>query len=173
MPRGTNAEFRKARMDKQQTYDYLSAHGVEYEVTEHAAVFNMAELETIELPYPERDAKNLFVRDDKRRNYYLITVMGDKRVDLREFRRANGTRPLSFASADDLMAIMGLIPGAVTPLGLLNDDERRVTLFLDAGFVGGIVGVHPNDNTATVWLQTKDLVRIIEEHGNEVRVVEM
>ena len=160
-------------MDKQQTYDYLSAHGVEYEVTEHAAVFNMAELETIELPYPERDAKNLFVRDDKRRNYYLITVMGDKRVDLREFRRANGTRPLSFASADDLMAIMGLIPGAVTPLGLLNDDERRVTLFLDAGFVGGIVGVHPNDNTATVWLQTKDLVRIIEEHGNEVRVVEM
>lgn len=173
MPRGTNAEFRKARMDKQQTYDYLSAHGVEYEVTEHAAVFNMAELETVELPYPERDAKNLFVRDDKRRNHYLITVMGDKRVDLREFRRANGTRLLSFASADDLMAIMGLIPGAVTPLGLLNDDERRVTLFLDASFVGGIVGVHPNDNTATVWLQTKDLVRIIEEHGNEVRVVEM
>lgn len=173
MPRGTNAEFRKARMDKQQTYDYLSAHGVEYEVTEHAAVFNMAELETVELPYPERDAKNLFVRDDKRRNHYLITVMGDKRVDLREFRRANGTRPLSFASADDLMAIMGLIPGAVTPLGLLNDDERRVTLFLDASFVGGIVGVHPNDNTATVWLQTEDLVRIIEEHGNEVRVVEM
>lgn len=49
-------------MDKQQTYDYLDAHGVSYEATEHAAVYNMAELETVELPYPDRDAKDLFVR---------------------------------------------------------------------------------------------------------------
>lgn len=40
----------------------------------------MAELSNIEIPYPEYDAKNLFVRDDKKRNYYLITVKGDKRV---------------------------------------------------------------------------------------------
>lgn len=158
-------------MNKQETYDYLDAHNVSYEVTEHAAVYNMAELEAIELPYPERDAKNLFVRDDKKRNYYLICVMGDKRVDLKGFRKAQGTRALSFASADNLMAIMGLIPGAVTPLGLLNDEERKVTLFLDADLMGDIIGVHPNDNTATVWMQAADLVRLVEEHGNEVRVV--
>lgn len=158
-------------MNKQETYDYLDAHNVSYEVTEHVAVYNMAELEAIELPYPERDAKNLFVRDDKKRNYYLICVMGDKRVDLKGFRKAQGTRALSFASADNLMAIMGLIPGAVTPLGLLNDEERKVTLFLDADLMGDIIGVHPNDNTATVWMQAADLVRLVEEHGNEVRVV--
>ena len=160
-------------MTKQETYDYLTNCGIDYEVTEHEAVFNMEELKAVELPYPEADAKNLFVRDDKKRNYYLITVKGDKRVDLKQFQKDHGTKRLSFASADDLMRIMKLIPGAVTPLGLLNDEERKVKLFLDADFGGGLVGVHPNDNTATVWMKAADLVFVIEEHGNKVEVVEI
>lgn len=162
-------------MNKQQVYDYLEREGVWHEITEHRAVYNMAELSDIELPYPEADAKNLFVRDDKKRNYYLITVKGDKRVDLKAFRKNNGTRALSFASADDLMEIMGLIPGAVTPFGLLNDAECRVTLFLDRDFMGdsAFIGVHPNDNTATVWLRAKDLTELIRKHGNTVKIVQI
>ena len=160
-------------MNKQEVYDYLTEHGVSYEVTEHKAVFNMEELDAVELPYPEFDAKNLFVWDDKKRNYYLITVKGDKRVDLKEFRKKYGLRNLSFASADDLMAIMGLIPGAVSPLGLLNDSELKVIFYLDAEFKGNIIGVHPNDNTATVWLKSEELVRLIKEHGNEVNTAEI
>ena len=160
-------------MTKEETYAYLTAHGVGYEVTEHPAVFNMEELGAVELPYPDRDAKNLFVRDDKKRNYYLITVKGDKRVYLKEFQQAFGTRKLSFASADDLAAILGLIPGAVTPLGLLNDTEHKVILYLDSAFGDGLIGVHPNDNTATVWLSTGELIRILREHGNEVKLVEL
>ena len=158
-------------MTKQETYEYLDSHGIVYEVTEHAAVYNMEQLDAVRLPYPECDAKNLFVRDDKKRNYFLITVKGDKRVDLKAFRQAFGTRKLSFASADDLMAIMGLIPGAVTPLGLLNDEERKVALYLDKAFLGGLIGVHPNDNTATVWMKAEDLVMLIREHGNTVNTV--
>lgn len=79
-------------MDKQQAYDYLGAHGASYEATERAAVYNMAELETVELPYPDRDAKNLFVRDGKKCAYHLITLMGDRRVDLKEFRRRYDAR---------------------------------------------------------------------------------
>lgn len=124
----------------------------------------MAELSSIEIPYPEYDTKNLFVRDDKKRNYYLITAKGDKRVDLKEFRKNNNTRTLSFAAADDLMDIMGLMPGAVTPFGLLNDAECKVTLFLDNDFMNslGLIGVHQNDNTATVWLKAKDLMKLIQ-----------
>lgn len=160
-------------MNKQEVYDYLTEHGVSCEVTEHKAVFNMEELDAVELPYPEFDAKNLFVRDDKKRNYYLITVKGDKRVDLKEFRKKYGLRNLSFASADDLSAIMGLISGAVSPLGLLNDSELKVIFYLDAEFSGNIIGIHPNDNTATVWLKSEDLVRLIKEHGNEVNIAEI
>ena len=155
-------------MNKQETYHYLTDHGVEYEITEHEAVYNMAELDAVVLPYPDCDAKNLFVRDDKKRGYYMITVKGDKRVDLKEFRKAHGLRPLTFAKPDELMAVMGLIPGAVTPLGLLCDKDNKVTLYLDSCFKGGLIGVHPNDNTATVWLKADDLVRILEDSGSRV-----
>ena len=162
-------------MDKADVYAFLTSQKINYEVTEHKAVYNMEELSEVMLPYPESDAKNLFVRDDKKRAYYLITVKGDKRVDLKEFRKRNGTRPLSFASAEDLQAILGLRPGAVTPMGLLNNDERNVQFYLDQEFVvePGRIGVHPNDNTATVWMNTQDLLSIIRAHGNPVHLVEI
>ncbi len=144
-----------------------------YEITEHKAVYNMAEVSQIELPYPQYDAKNLFVRDDKKKNYYLITVKGDKRVDLKQFRKNNNTRALSFASSEDLMTILSLTPGEVTPFGLLNDIECRVVWFLDQDLTDGLglIGVHPNDNTATVWLKSEDLIKIIQRHGNMVKVI--
>ena len=160
-------------MNKQEILSLLDERGVSYELTEHKAVYNMAELAEVVLPYPEADAKNLFVRDDKKRGYYLITVRGDKRVDLKAFRQQNGTRPLSFASAEDLMARLGLIPGSVSPFGLLNDAERSVIFCLDREFLdaSGRIGVHPNDNTATVWLAAADLLSLIQEHGNPIRLI--
>ena len=137
-------------MNKQDIYNYLKENNIWHEITEHKAVYNMAELAEVDTPYPEADAKNLF-------------------------RKANGTRPLSFASAENLMDIMGLIPGAVTPLGILNDTEKKVHFYLDKHFLEepGLVGVHPNDNTATVWLKTEDLIRIIEEHEHDVTLVSL
>ena len=157
-------------MNKQQIYDYLQENSIWHEITQHKAVYNMAELAEVPCPYPEADAKNLFVRDDKKQNYYLITVKGEKRVNLKAFRKAQGTRNLSFASAEDLLERLALIPGAVTPLGVLNDETRSVQVFLDQDFLQepGLVGVHPNENTATVWLKAEDLIRILREHGNEV-----
>lgn len=135
----------------------------------------MDELSEIEILYPEYDAKNLFVRDDKKRNYYLITVRGNKRVDFKKIKNDNNTRPLSFASEEDLMSIMNLIAGSVTPLGLLNDHELKVIFYLDKDFLNGkqIIGVHPNDNTATLWLKVTDLIDIIKEHGNKVKIIEL
>ena len=67
-------------MTKQETYDYLRARGVAFEITEHPAVFNMEECAAVDMPYPEDDAKNIFVRDAKKQNYYLITIRHDKRA---------------------------------------------------------------------------------------------
>ncbi len=157
-------------MNKQEIYDYLKRKNIWFEVTEHKAVYNMNDLKNIDFPYNGADAKNIFVRDDKKQNYYLITIKGDKRIDLKAFRKEYNTRPLTFASSDELKEILNLYPGAVTPLGLLNDDKRIVKLFIDCYF-DGIIGVHPNDNTATVWMKTSDLIDIIKKHGNEVYVM--
>ena len=165
----------KDMMNKTEIYAFLEGQGIPYERMEHKAVFNMEEMREVRLPHPEAEAKNLFVRDDKKRNYYLITVKGDKRADLKAFQARYGTRRLSFASDDDLGTILGLIPGAVTPLGLLNDSKKITQFCIDEEFFSGngLMGVHPNDNTATVWLQAGDLVRIIKEHGNPVNVVKI
>lgn len=162
-------------MNKHEIFEYLNQLEVWHEITEHKAVYNMAEVSDVDLPYPEADAKNLFVRDDKKRNYYLITIKGDKRVDLKEFRKKNSARPLSFASENELMEVMGLIPGAVTPLGILNDKEGKVLFFIDEAFFEqpGLIGIHPNENTATVWLKADDLISMIKEHGNQVTIVQI
>lgn len=159
-------------MTKEEIYNFIKGKNLWHEITEHKAVFNMDEVSEIEMPYPEYDAKNLFVRDDKKKNYYLITVRGNKKVDLKKFRKENNTRNLSFATENDLMNIMNLIPGSVTPLGLLNDKELKVVFYLDEDFLDGkkIIGVHPNDNTATLWLKTDDLIEIIKEHGNKINI---
>lgn len=121
-------------MDKQGIYDFLDEKKIKYEVDEHEAVMNMEELNNVDLKYPGRDAKNLFVRDDKKKNYYLITVYGDKRVDLKEFKEKHNTRRLSFGKPDDLKAKLGLEPGAVSPFGLLNNEEHDVFFYLDRQF---------------------------------------
>lgn len=162
-------------MNKEQIYCYLKQKNIWYEITKHKAVYNMKDLQDVDLPYPEGDAKNLFVRDDKKRKYYLITVKGTKKVDLKEFRHQNNTRPLSFASEEELFQILNLTKGSVTPLGLLNDKLHKVSFFLDKELLKdpGIIGVHPNENTATVWLKTKDLIEILKENNVFVTEIEI
>ena len=157
-------------MNKEEIYTFFENNQIPFEKIAHKAVYNMQEMAEVELPHPEAEAKNLFVRDDKKQNYYLFTVRGDKHVDLKEFREKYGTRRLSFASDEDLMAILKLIPGAVTPLGLLNDEAQKVIFYLDESFLTAVdlIGIHPNDNTATVYLKPADRVKIIEDHGNPV-----
>lgn len=162
-------------MTKEEVYNFIKHKNIWYEITEHKRVFTMDELDNIVLPYPEADAKNLFIRDDKKRNYYLITVSGKKKVDLNVFREKYNTRRLSFASEKDLMEILKLIPGSVTPLGLLNDKENLVKYYLDSYFINkcDIIGMHPCDNSATLWLKTTDLINILKENGTIVNIVDL
>ena len=160
-------------MNKQEIYQYLTDAGICFEATEHEAVYTMEELAKIPMAHPEAEAKNLFVRDDKKQHYYLITVPGDKRVDLKVFQKQQGLRKLSFGSAEDLLALLDLTAGGVTPLGLLNDPEHRVELYLDSGFQDRLISVHPNDNTATVCMQSNDLVKLLTEKGCKVHWVEV
>ncbi len=163
-------------MNKNDIYNLLEEKNIFHEITEHEAVYNMEDLANLNLPYPEYDAKNIFVRDDKKQNYYLITVKDDKRVDLKQFREDYNTRKLSFVSENDLLNILNLIPGSVSPFGLLNDKDCIVKFYLDEDFINtekGLIGVHPNENTATVWLKANDLIEIIKEHGNEVNIIKL
>lgn len=162
------------QITKEGVYNLLESRSIWYEVSNHGKVYNMNELTAIVMPYPDAIAKNIFICDDKKQNYYLITVKGNKRVNLKAFRKTYNTRPLHFASEQELFKIMKLTPGSVGPFGMLNDTERKVNYYLDKEFMNesSIIGVHPNDNSATLWLKAQDLIAIISEHGNHVNIVD-
>lgn len=162
-------------MNKENIYSFLKQNNIKFEVDEHIPVYNMEDLRKVSLKYPNYDGKNIFLRDDKKRNYYLITLLGDKKVDLKKFKIDNGLRPLSFAGEVELYNFLKLTPGSVTPLGLLNDKEKVVKFYIDKDFFKEpfIIGVHPNNNSATVWLNVNDLVDIIKNHGNDIYITKI
>ena len=88
-------------------------------------------------------------------------------------RKRRPSRPLSFASEDDLWKYLKLTKGAVTPLGALNDETQSVVVVFDKDFMGNQIAVHPNDNRAPVWMQTNDLIGLLKEHGNPVVIAEI
>lgn len=157
---------------KAEILQLLDQEGIVYELYEHAAVFTVAEAIAANIPHSEFGAKNLFLRDDKHRAYYLVVLPDQKSVSLREIQGRLGSRRLSFASDRDLATMLGLIPGSVTPLGALNDGEHRVEVVIDQEVIdAGYVAVHPCDNTATALLATEDLIELLRRRGSRVRVV--
>lgn len=146
----------------------LDAQGVKYALAEHTHADTIEDVIALGLPDGDKIAKNLFVRDDKKLNYYVLTVRQDKHVSLRDAQEKMGSRKLSFASEEELAELLGLTKGSVTPLGYINDSAKKVKFVLDSEFRGGTVGVHPCDNTATVWLSADELVGLIRKHGNFV-----
>lgn len=159
------------KFDKKAVLDMLEMEGVEYEAAEHEAAYTLDEMLEMGLPHAESIAKNLFIRDDKKRNYYLITVKDGKRADLKKIRKFLNERPLKFASEEELMKYTGLSKGEVTPFGVLNDDGGYVKVFIDEDYRGGLIGVHPNDNTVTVWIETEILMDIIKKQGNKAEYI--
>ena len=159
---------------KVETIALLDRAGIAYELYEHEAVFTVGQARAAGIPHRELGAKNLFLRDDKHRAYYLVCLPDEKSVSLREIQERLGSRRLSFASEKDLRTMLGLVPGSVTPLGALNDAERRVEVVIDQALVdAGRLTVHPCDNTATVLLATTDLIALLRRHGHDVRVVDL
>ncbi len=151
----------------------LDEEGVWWHLDNHEAVFDMAALGSVSLTYPEAEAKNLFLRDD-RKKYYLFVVKGDKRVNLKAVRKSLALRPLSFASTEELEAVLGLEKGAVTPFGLLNDTQHRTKCFIDEDFLPGegLIGVHPLTNRATVVMKADDFLAVLKNSGADVKAVE-
>lgn len=160
-------------MRKETLLSLLDSQHISYDLVEHGPVYRIEEMDGLELANAECIAKNLFIRDAKKQQYFLLTVQKDKRIDLKQLQAGLGTRKLSFASEADLDSILGLAKGEVTPFGVLNDQEHIVRVLLDAAFQKGLIGVHPNTNTATIWIQGNALFRLIQQHGNMVQWIDI
>lgn len=159
-------------MGKMEALAALDALGIEYTVTEHQAVYTIDDMAGLGLGKDGEVCKNLFLRDAKGRRHILVMLAGEKRADLKDLARQLGSTALSFASAERLQRYLGLTQGEVTPLGVLRDEACAVEVAFDRDLPRfARLGVHPNTNTATVWLRFDDLRRFVEAHGNPVTFV--
>ena len=164
----------KIFMSKEEVYLKLKELNIEYLKIDHIPIYTIDEANNLDIENKEYIAKNLFLRDDKKRNYYLLVVKSNKKIDLNDLKNKINSRRLSFASSEDLEKYLKLKKGSVTPLGVLNDVERKVKVIIDEDILKEeVVGVHPNDNDATVFMKTKDLIRLIELNGNLVECVKV
>ena len=145
--------------------DTLNEQNIEYEMFEHQAVYTVDEIEDSDLWNHENGigAKNLFLRDGSGKHHFLVIIREDKQADLKKVRDEIGSSRLSFASAERLMKYLNIEPGSVSPLGILNDKECVVPVFFDEDLKEyEYIAVHPNDNTATIWMKLTDLLDVIK-----------
>ncbi len=147
---------------------------IKYQLINHIPIYTIDEANNLDIENKEYIVKNLFLRDDKKRNYYLVVIKSYKKVNLNDLMLKINSRRLSFASSDDLNKYLNLKKGSVTPLGILNDKNKVVTIIIDEDILkDNLIGVHPNDNRATIFIKTKDLIKLIELHGNLIKYVKV
>ncbi len=154
---------------KQKVFEKLNELNINYEVIYHEAVYTIEEIEELNILDKYEIVKNLFLRDDKGTEHFLVVLRKDKKADLRKLRAQIGSRHLSFASEQRLDKYLGLEKGSVSPMGIINDVQAQVKVIIDKDLSGkDNIGVHPNDNTATIILSFDDLIKVIENNGNKI-----
>lgn len=156
-----------AQLSEQDVYDLLDERKIPYETFHHRAVSTVAEADEL-VPRLAIATKNLFLRDAKKRDFFVVVADEHTEVDLKRLHRQLDTRRLSFASAEQLQDKLGLVQGSVTPFGILNDETRSVTLVFDQGLAHQRFDAHPMVNTATMFIEMDDVLPLFEEHGNPI-----
>ena len=154
-------------MTEEELYALFDERGIAYETFHHEAVMTVAEADEL-VPRLGIPTKNLFLRDDKKRAFFLVVAHEDTVIDLKHLHKQLGSRRLSFASADMLNDKLGLEQGSVTPFGIFNDDAREVTLVFDETLAHERFDAHPMVNTATMFIEMDDVLPLFQEHGNPI-----
>jgi Ala-tRNA(Pro) deacylase len=164
-------------MKEKIVFDFLRDNNIKYQLFKHQPVFKAEDkpilidssgVDTI----PGLQSKNLFLKDSKIGLFFLVSVAEDKRVDLKALTDVLGCGRLSFAKPEELMGLLKLEPGAVTPFGLMFDEKNKVLFVLDQDFLDAICVIfHPLRNDMNVTLSPKDFLTCMEKINHSPRIV--
>lgn len=150
----------------------MAEHGIDQTTRDHQAVFTVDEGHDIKAAMPGAHTKNLFLKDKKGR-LWLISARQDTPVDLKRAPRVIGSDRLSFGNEALMWETLGVRPGSVTALGLINDADRRVTFVLDRRlWEADIVNFHPLTNTATTALDQAAFRQVLSALGRDPMVID-
>ena len=158
---------------RDRVYETLNKLEIEYQIFEHPP------LDTIEIAlkyWKDIDAvhcKNLFFRNHKGKKHYLVIIKDTTPFSIHSLEKKLKQGKLSFASEKRLMKYLGVIPGSVSPFGLINDNEHHVHLFIDKQLhKAKKISFHPNDNTASLVLNYGDFIHYLNSMGNTYEFID-
>ena len=153
-------------------FAFLDAHGVAHHIYRHPPVFRVEEGAEIKAAMPGGHTKNLFLKD-ARGQLWLISALGETKIDLKTLPAVIGSGKLSFGSEARLVDALGVRPGSVTAFALINDPEHKVRFVLDKALLDHeVVNFHPLSNDATTAISRQGLMDFLAALGVEPRVVD-
>lgn len=149
-------------MSESRLYADLKLLDIEYQLIEHEAVFTVEQSAKLDRDIPGVHTKNLFLKDTAGQ-FWLVTVPAHIRVDLKNLPDAIGCKRVSFGKAGDMVRLLGIEPGSVTPLAAIHDLDGEVAVVIDSRLLDAErINVHPLRNTATIGLSPDDLVKLLQ-----------
>ena len=159
-------------LTSKELHDYLQGLDIEVNTVSHAPLFTVADSQKLRGEIPGGHTKNLFLKD-KKDNFFLVTVDEDAVVDLKSIHHLIGAASrVSFGKPEKLMEYLGVIPGAVTVFGAVNDKQRNVQIILDAALMkNDVINGHPLTNDATTSIRRDDLLVFLRATDHEPQIL--
>jgi Ala-tRNA(Pro) deacylase len=149
----------------------LDELSIVYQTAEHPPLFTVEESQKLRGEIPGAHTKNLFLKC-KKGSFWLITALEETQVELKSLHKKLGSGRLSFGNADLLKELLGITPGSVSALCAINDNDRRVTIVLDAELAKhDIINLHPLVNTATTGISYNDLIKFLDACGHPPQIM--
>ncbi len=153
-------------------FEYLDGNGINYQKCDHPAVFTCEEAERLVPALPGTKVKNLFITDKKGRSHFLVMVGYHTSVDLKTLSKMLGVGGLRMASAKRLKDRLGVTPGSVTVLAVVNDSDAAVNVVVDKKiWESNAILCHPLTNTSTLVVPREDFRRFLEISGHPATVL--
>lgn len=160
---------------EEKVLEELEKLNIDYKEVKHTPVYTIEEMDALGNIFENaKICKNLFVRDQKGKRHFLVVMPEEKRAPLSEIAEKIGSTKLSFASEERLMKYLKLTPGSVTPLAIINDEEKAVEVVLDEDLKKeSLLGVHPCINTSTVLITPDNLEKYIKKFNNKISYIKI
>lgn len=155
-----------------QVLGILNRLSISYTRHEHSPVFTIEESNQLNIIINATRCKNLFLRNKKGNQYYLVVMEHSKTANLKNLALQIGSTALSFASEERMVNILGLTPGSVSPFGLINDNNKKIVVLMDQQLVfSSKLSFHPNINTTTIEILSEDFAKYLSWCGNKLLYV--
>jgi Ala-tRNA(Pro) deacylase len=152
-------------------FAFFQSLGISTSTVDHIPVFTVEDAKQVHGEIPGGHCKNLFCKDEKG-VLWLIVALDDARIDLKAAKDKIGSKRLTFGKPELLLEVLGVVPGSVTPFGLINDEKHLTNVILDEAMMKHeLLNYHPLSNDATTTISRDDLVRFIEATGHHPRIV--